>query len=410
VPQLCLKINLSTAQICYEFNPELVIVSAGFDSGLGDPLGGCRITPQGYAHMTAMLSMFAGGRIALVMEGGYNLRTISRSFAACARVLRGQSPPPLPGSMRPSSAAHFACWQTQMAMAPTWSTLRTTGLMQAAPLGGMPDGGSSSDGDFNGGESDEEGDTPGLGTAAMLFGEDDSDDEDVDLDDDARTEEGQQQQQQQQEEEQERQQDSEDVDLDDADEQQQGGEEAIDAEQEEQAELVEGDEGQDAVAAAEDDPEFEEDAGAEATDEDLTVGDDAEASAADGHDGLEREVDVYPRQADGATLGEEEGEGEGEGEEGAYGLGDGTNQSAEGAEGAWDGDDDGPGEAEVYPDEGEEMEYDLGEEEAPGEDERGGAWAADDEQQGEGQGVPGHEHTDGAEEEPWGTEEAGEVE
>lgn len=29
--------------ICYEFAPELVIVAAGFDSGAGDPLGGCEV-------------------------------------------------------------------------------------------------------------------------------------------------------------------------------------------------------------------------------------------------------------------------------------------------------------------------------------------------------------------------------
>ena len=34
------------------FNPDLIIVSAGFDAALGDPIGECAVTPAGYAYMT----------------------------------------------------------------------------------------------------------------------------------------------------------------------------------------------------------------------------------------------------------------------------------------------------------------------------------------------------------------------
>ena len=34
------------------FNPDLIIISAGFDSALGDPLGEVGVTPAGYAYMT----------------------------------------------------------------------------------------------------------------------------------------------------------------------------------------------------------------------------------------------------------------------------------------------------------------------------------------------------------------------
>eukprot|EP01050_Picozoa_sp_SAG11_P006502 SAG11_NODE_507_length_8879_cov_8.961048_4_plen_61_part_00 len=59
------------------------------DSGLGDPLGGCSVTPEGYAHMTALLSTLAEGRIVLVMEGGAAAQSIilaacdSSRFSAC---------------------------------------------------------------------------------------------------------------------------------------------------------------------------------------------------------------------------------------------------------------------------------------------------------------------------------------
>ncbi len=41
--------------IAYEYGPDLMIVSAGFDAAVNDPIGGCFVTPQGFAHMTSLL-------------------------------------------------------------------------------------------------------------------------------------------------------------------------------------------------------------------------------------------------------------------------------------------------------------------------------------------------------------------
>lgn len=84
------------------FDPDLVLVSAGFDAAEGDPLGGCRVSPSGYAHMTAALSTLAAGRIVVALEGGYNLSSISNSTAAVAAVLLGDAPPRLGVNSRPS--------------------------------------------------------------------------------------------------------------------------------------------------------------------------------------------------------------------------------------------------------------------------------------------------------------------
>ncbi len=75
------------------FEPDLVLVSAGFDAAAGDLLGDMRITPAGYAAMTSRLLGLAGGRVVLALEGGYNLEAISASAAACLRVLLGEAPP-----------------------------------------------------------------------------------------------------------------------------------------------------------------------------------------------------------------------------------------------------------------------------------------------------------------------------
>ena len=74
------------------FEPDLVLVSAGFDAAAGDLLGGMEITPAGYSAMTARLLDLSGGRVVLALEGGYNLEAISASAAACLRVLLGESP------------------------------------------------------------------------------------------------------------------------------------------------------------------------------------------------------------------------------------------------------------------------------------------------------------------------------
>lgn len=70
-----------------EYDPELIIVSAGFDAAINDPLGGLKVTPTGYYLMTKELMSFANGKIALMLEGGYNLGSISKSMTACLKAL-----------------------------------------------------------------------------------------------------------------------------------------------------------------------------------------------------------------------------------------------------------------------------------------------------------------------------------
>lgn len=82
--------------IAMEFAPDLVIISAGFDAARGDELGGCDVTPAGYAHMTHMLSSLAGGKVVVALEGGYNLASIRDSAVAVMRVLLGEAPPSCP--------------------------------------------------------------------------------------------------------------------------------------------------------------------------------------------------------------------------------------------------------------------------------------------------------------------------
>lgn len=110
--------------VAYEFNPELVLISAGFDAARGDPLGGCQLSPEGYAHLTHQLMGLANGRIILILEGGYNLTSISESMAACTRTLLGDPPPVLTLTRPPLAGAVASITETIQVHRRYWRSLR----------------------------------------------------------------------------------------------------------------------------------------------------------------------------------------------------------------------------------------------------------------------------------------------
>jgi len=68
------------------FKPELVMISAGFDSRAGDPLGQFRLTDEDFAELTrvvvAIAQAHAGGRVISVLEGGYSLQGLESATRA----------------------------------------------------------------------------------------------------------------------------------------------------------------------------------------------------------------------------------------------------------------------------------------------------------------------------------------
>jgi acetoin utilization deacetylase AcuC-like enzyme len=69
-----------------KFQPEWILVSAGFDPHRRDPLGGMGVTEDGFGAMArvllALASRFADARIAFLLEGGYDLAGLRNSVAA----------------------------------------------------------------------------------------------------------------------------------------------------------------------------------------------------------------------------------------------------------------------------------------------------------------------------------------
>ncbi|HZX41760.1 MAG TPA: histone deacetylase [Myxococcaceae bacterium] len=80
--------------IAHAFRPDVVIVSAGFDAHEDDPLGGMLATERGFAAMCSAVKSLAdevaGGRLVLLLEGGYSLLGLPRSVHACLEVMAGR--------------------------------------------------------------------------------------------------------------------------------------------------------------------------------------------------------------------------------------------------------------------------------------------------------------------------------
>jgi acetoin utilization deacetylase AcuC-like enzyme len=76
------------------FAPDLILISAGYDAHERDPLADMRVTERGYAAMTALMMQLAaetcGGRLALVLEGGYHLTALANSVRATLEALTGR--------------------------------------------------------------------------------------------------------------------------------------------------------------------------------------------------------------------------------------------------------------------------------------------------------------------------------
>ena len=95
--------------IAEEYAPDLVLVSAGFDAHRLDPLGGMAVSTEGFALMAGVVrelaDTVAGGRLAMVLEGGYDLTALDESVRACLDVARGVTPPDVASSTEEGEAA-----------------------------------------------------------------------------------------------------------------------------------------------------------------------------------------------------------------------------------------------------------------------------------------------------------------
>ena len=100
------------------FAPDVILASAGFDAAAPDPLGQMRVTTAGYHHMAARLcelaDAHAGGRLAAVLEGGYDLVGLADGVRAMVEAMLGRPAPPLAADLDPA-LSELAIEQTLLA-------------------------------------------------------------------------------------------------------------------------------------------------------------------------------------------------------------------------------------------------------------------------------------------------------
>lgn len=76
------------------YRPQLILVSAGYDSHIADPLGGMTVTTAGFSELARIVRLLGDeipeceGRVAAILEGGYNVEALAKSVLATIAALR----------------------------------------------------------------------------------------------------------------------------------------------------------------------------------------------------------------------------------------------------------------------------------------------------------------------------------
>jgi acetoin utilization deacetylase AcuC-like enzyme len=82
--------------IALEFRPDIILISAGQDPHQDDPLGGMRLTAQGFGAMAGQVKEIASkccrGMVAATLEGGYNLKASAEAVVSEIRAFGGDVP------------------------------------------------------------------------------------------------------------------------------------------------------------------------------------------------------------------------------------------------------------------------------------------------------------------------------
>lgn len=115
--------------IARQFDPDIVLVSAGFDAATGHahPIGGYLVSTACFAYLTLQLRQLARGKVVLALEGGFNLDVIAEASEQCVRALLGMPIEKISEqelARRPSAPAAETIQKTLAIHSPYWETLR----------------------------------------------------------------------------------------------------------------------------------------------------------------------------------------------------------------------------------------------------------------------------------------------
>jgi acetoin utilization deacetylase AcuC-like enzyme len=110
--------------LAYAFEPQLVLISAGYDAHRDDPLADCAVTTEGFAAMTRAIACACAhlaAPIGAVLEGGYALGALGRSVAATLQALSTEPAPD--ATSAPAAAVTPIAHQARTRLAEFWPQL-----------------------------------------------------------------------------------------------------------------------------------------------------------------------------------------------------------------------------------------------------------------------------------------------
>jgi acetoin utilization deacetylase AcuC-like enzyme len=97
------------APLARRYRPQLILVSAGYDAHIADPLAGMAVTVAGFSEMALAVRELADelcdGRVAAVLEGGYNVEALAMSVLATIAALGTRDRGSGVGESRPEDQA-----------------------------------------------------------------------------------------------------------------------------------------------------------------------------------------------------------------------------------------------------------------------------------------------------------------
>ncbi|MDA1094232.1 MAG: histone deacetylase [Acidobacteria bacterium] len=112
------------APLVQAFDPQVILLSAGFDAHVRDPLGGMLVSTEGFTSLTAQVQRLAttccGGRLAVVTEGGYDLTALEDCLDATVRQLADTSVVARSAPAGDTSRIDRVLPDIQQALGPSW--------------------------------------------------------------------------------------------------------------------------------------------------------------------------------------------------------------------------------------------------------------------------------------------------
>eukprot|EP00070_Physeter_catodon_P038994 XP_028345888.1 histone deacetylase 9 isoform X5 [Physeter catodon] len=127
--------------VAKEFDPDMVLVSAGFDAleGHAPPLGGYKVTAKCFGHLTKQLMTLADGHVVLALEGGHDLTAICDASEACVNALLGNELEPLAEDIlqqTPNTNAVISLQKIIEIQSKYWKSVRTVSVPRGCALAG----------------------------------------------------------------------------------------------------------------------------------------------------------------------------------------------------------------------------------------------------------------------------------